>query len=47
MLTALAKNRNTPAELLYQLQLDKRLERYVMENPGFGEHIQRENIGWL
>jgi hypothetical protein len=47
VLTALAKNRSTPAGLLYQLQLDKRLERYVMENPGFGEHIQRENIGWL
>ncbi len=47
VLTALAKNPATPAPLLYQLQLDKRLERYVMENPGFGEHIQRENIGWL
>ena len=47
VLTALAQNPSTPAELLYQLQLDKRLERYVMENPGFGEHIQRENIGWL
>jgi hypothetical protein len=47
VLTALAKNHATPAPLLYQLQLDKRLERYVMENPGFGEHIQRENIGWL
>ncbi len=47
VLTALAKNPNTPAALLYQLQLDKRLERYVMENPGFGAHIQRENIGWL
>jgi len=47
VLSALAKNPATPAALLYQLQLDKRLERYVMENPGFGAHIQRENIGWL
>ena len=47
VLSALAQNSATPVELLYQFQLDQRLERYVMSNPGFGEHIQTENIGWL
>lgn len=47
VMTALAQNRATPTDLLYQLQIDQRYARYVMENPGFGEHIQKENIGWL
>ncbi len=47
VLSALAQNSATPVDLLYQFQLDRRLERYVMSNPGFGEHIQTENIGWL
>ncbi len=47
VLAALAQNRSTPTELLYQLQVDQRFARYVMENPGFGEYIQKENIGWL
>jgi len=47
VLSALAQNSATPVDLLYQFQLDRRLERYVMTNPGFGEHIQTENIGWL
>ncbi len=47
VLEALAQNSKTPTDLLYQLQVDQRYTRYVMENPGFGEHIQRENIGWL
>jgi len=47
ILSALAQNSATPVDLLYQFQLDRRLERYVMTNPGFGEHIQTENIGWL
>jgi len=46
VLLALAKNPATPVELLYQFQLDNRLERAVKENSAFGEHIQRENIGW-
>ncbi len=44
---ALAKNENTPVEILYQLQLDSRYERYVKTNAGFGKHIQSENIGWM
>jgi len=44
---ALAKNENTPIEILYQLQLDSRYERYVKTNAGFGKHIQSENIGWM
>ena len=44
---ALAKNENTPVEILYQLQLDGRYERFVKINAGFGKHIQSENIGWL
>lgn len=44
---ALAKNENTPVEILYQLQLDSRYERFVKTNAAFGRHIQSENIGWL
>ena len=46
VLLALAKNPSTPVGLLYQFQLDRRLERAVKENPSFGKHIQRDNIGW-
>jgi arsenate reductase-like glutaredoxin family protein len=46
VLKSLAKNLSTPVETLYQLQLDSRLERDVKENPAFGNHIMRENIGW-
>ena len=42
----LAKNENTPIEMLYQLQLDSRYERFVKTNKAFGKHIQQENIGW-
>jgi len=44
---SLAKNENTPVEILYQLQLDSRYERHVKTNGAFGKHIQSENIGWL
>ncbi len=44
---ALAKNENTPINILYQLHLDSRYERAVKTNAGFGKHIQTENIGWL
>jgi len=47
VLQGLAKNENTPVEVLYQLQLDARLARSVKENPAFGQHIQTENLGWL
>ena len=47
ILHALAKNKSTPVEILYQLQLDSRLERAVKENPSFGEYIKTENMGWL
>lgn len=47
VLNNLAKNTSTPVDILYQLQLDSRFERYVKENPTFGKHIQSENIGWL
>lgn len=47
LLSELAKNENTPVELLYQMQLDSRFERYVRTNEAFGKHIQTENIGWL
>ncbi len=43
----LSKNQNTPIEILYQLLLDARCERYVKSNPAFAKHIQTENIGWL
>lgn len=46
-LKALAKNPSTPVEVLYQLGLDMRYERYVKENPSYGRHIQTDNIGWL
>lgn len=46
VLEGLAKNPSTPVEVLYQLQLDRRLERAVKENPAFGEHIKTANIGW-
>ena len=44
---SIAQNENTPVEILYQLQLDSRYERYVKTNASFGKHIQSENIGWL
>lgn len=47
VLTALSKNTSTPVEVLFQLQLDKRYDRYVKENQSFGKHIQSDNIGWL
>ena len=43
----LAKNENTPVEVLYQLQLDSRFDRAVKTNKAFGKHIQSQNIGWL
>ena len=46
VLLSLAKNPSTPIDLLYQFQLDGRLARAVKENPSFGKHIQRDNIGW-
>ena len=46
-LEELAKNENTPVEILYQLQLDSRYERAVKTNAAFGKHIQSENIGWM
>lgn len=46
-MSLLAKNENTPVEILYQLQLDSRYERAVKTNAAFGKHIQSENIGWL
>ncbi len=47
VLQALAQNENTPVEVLYQLGLDSRLERFVKENKSFGKHIQTHNIGWM
>ncbi|MFK5938429.1 MAG: hypothetical protein QM497_08540 [Sulfurimonas sp.] len=44
---ALARNENTPIDILYQLQLDSRYDRMVKTNAGFGKHIQSENIGWM
>ncbi|MEA1892316.1 MAG: hypothetical protein U9N33_06340 [Campylobacterota bacterium] len=44
---ALSKNENTPIDILYQLQLDRRYERHVKSNAGFAKHIQSENIGWI
>ncbi|MDA3908461.1 MAG: hypothetical protein PF437_05190 [Sulfurimonas sp.] len=46
VLKSLAKNASTPIDILYQLQLDARLDRAVKENPNFGKHIMSENIGW-
>ena len=47
ILTALAKNIATPVDILCQLQLDRRYDRYVKENESFGKHITQDNIGWL
>ena len=47
VLTALAKNISTPVDILCQLQLDRRYDRYVKENESFGKHITQDNIGWL
>jgi hypothetical protein len=47
VILALAKNPSTPVDILFQLQLDARFERAVHENPAFGAHIQKENLGWL
>ena len=43
----LSRNEATPLDILYHLQLDRRYERNVKTNAGFGKHIQSENIGWL
>jgi len=45
-LKALSANVSTPVELLYQLSLDQKYERYVKTNAAFGKHIQTANIGW-
>ncbi len=47
ILLNLAKNENTPVDVLYQLQLDSRFERAIKTNKAFGKYIQSENIGWL
>jgi hypothetical protein len=47
VLENLARNENTPIDILYQLQLDRRFERAVKTNAAFGKHVQSENIGWL
>ena len=47
VLEGLAKNESTPIEVLYQLHLDRRFERFVKENKSFGKYIQSENLGWL
>lgn len=46
ILRALAKNENTPVDILYQLQLDSRVAKEVKQNPTFGKYIQTQNIGW-
>jgi len=43
----LAKNENTPIDILYQLNLDSKYERAVKTNASFGKNIQQENLGWL
>jgi len=43
----LAQNEATPIEILYQLHLDAKYERYVKTNASFGKNIKEENIGWL
>lgn len=43
---ALSANIATPVDILYQLSLDQRYERYVKTNAAFGKHIQTTNIGW-
>lgn len=45
-LKALSANVSTPVELLHQLSLDQKYERYVKTNAAFGKHIQTYNIGW-
>ncbi len=47
VLTELAKNINTPIEMLYQLHLDQRFERFVKSNISFANHIKFENMGWF
>ncbi len=47
VLRELAKNSSTPINILCQLQLDRRYDRYVKENESFGKHITQDNIGWL
>ncbi|WP_428737575.1 hypothetical protein [Sulfurimonas sp.] len=47
ILLELARNENTPVDLLYQMQLDSRFERAVRTNAAFGKYIQTQNIGWL
>jgi len=47
LLKKLAQNENTPIAVLYQLQLDPHLQKFVKENKAFGDNIQSENIGWL
>ena len=47
ILDALSRNSNTPVDILYQLQLDRRFERAVKTNEAFGKAIQSQNIGWL
>ena len=47
VIVQLAQNPATPVDILYQLQLDSRYERYVRTNEAFGKHIQTNNIGWL
>ena len=47
ILDALSRNTNTPLDILYQLQLDRRFERAVKTNEAFGQAIQSQNIGWL
>ena len=44
---SLAKNENTPIDILYQLELDSKYSRFVKKNAGYGKHIQTNNIGWL
>jgi len=46
ILEALARNENTPVDILYQLQLESKFERAVKTNAAFGKYIQSENIGW-
>ncbi len=47
VLLALAANPAAPLEILQQLQLDARFERAVRSNDTFGDHIKREQVGWL
>lgn len=47
ILEALSRNTNTPVDILYQLQLDRRFERAVKTNEAFGKVITSQNIGWL